>query len=206
MGVAAHGGEAGLGGDVADGAAFRSRAEQGPLRAAQHLHAVEIEHGGQGVVGVLAQRPHLDGRVVDIDARRARAGGGGDPPDGDVVGLLVVGHPRRELGQVLEGLHVQHLQLGGREGADALGHPGDQLILARGGDHHFADIGGRRLCRPAGRGEQEGREGCGEGQQAAQAPCGGHFGRAPARSSGMQARLPGKNGPSREDRARAALP
>ncbi len=192
MGVAALGDEAGLGGDVADGAAFRSRPEQGPLRAAQHFHAVEIEHRGQGVVGAEAQRPHLNGRVVDIDARRARTGGGGYPPDGDVVGLLVIGDARGELGQVLEGLHVQHLQLGGRKGADALGHPGDQLILARGGDDHLSDVGRGRVGGPAGRGQDEGREGCGDGQQTAQAPGGGHLGRSPARSSGCRPGCPGR--------------
>ena len=79
------GGQAGLGGDVAHRAAFGAGAEEGALRSAQHLDAVEIEHRRQRVVGVQAEVAHLDRRIVDIDAGGARAGGGLDAADRDVV-------------------------------------------------------------------------------------------------------------------------
>ncbi len=75
VGHAREGGQAGLGRDVANRAAFRARAKQGALGATQHFHPIKIEHGGQGVVGVQPKGSNLDGRVVDIDAGGAGAGG-----------------------------------------------------------------------------------------------------------------------------------
>src|SRR3546814_8178313 len=49
-------GEVRLRGDVADGAAFRSGAEQRALRTAQHLDALEVEDRGQRIVGTEAER------------------------------------------------------------------------------------------------------------------------------------------------------
>ena len=57
--------------DVPDRAAFRAGTEQRALRTAQHFDVVKIECLGKGVIRIEAQRPHLDRRVVNVDARRA---------------------------------------------------------------------------------------------------------------------------------------
>ncbi len=159
--VGAETGQAGLGGDVAHRAAFRPRAEQGPLRSAQHLDPLQVEHHGQGVVGVQAQRAGLDRGVVDIDAGGARSGLGVDAADRNVVPILVEADTGCELGQIRKGLDVEHLQPGRREGADALRHLADSLALPRGGDHHFGHAArgrGVRRRRPGGaRGQQRQR-------------------------------------------------
>src|SRR5450631_247940 len=61
---------AGLRHDVAHGAAFRAGAEQGSLRSAQHLDAIQVKSLGQCVVGIEADGAHLNRRIVDVNARR----------------------------------------------------------------------------------------------------------------------------------------
>src|SRR5208283_5676618 len=59
--------QARLGHDVAHGTTLGAGAEQGPLRAAQDFHPIQVKGLGQRVVGVKSELARLDGRVVDID-------------------------------------------------------------------------------------------------------------------------------------------
>src|SRR3546814_13197847 len=95
-------GEVRLRGDVADGAAFRSGAEQRALRTAQHLDALEVEDRGQRIVGTEAERAHLDRRVVDIDPGRPCARARRNAADADLVLTGIELHARLEPRQILE--------------------------------------------------------------------------------------------------------
>src|SRR3546814_8837900 len=66
-------GEVRLRGDVADGAAFRTGAEQRALRTAQHLDPLEVEDRGQRIAGAETERAHLDRRVDAIAPGRPAA-------------------------------------------------------------------------------------------------------------------------------------
>ncbi len=138
--IGAVGGQAGLRGDVAHRAAFRPGAEQGALGPAQHLDPIQVEHGGQGVVGVEADDVDLHRGVVEVDAGGRRAGGRGHAADRDVLGGGVEHHAGGVAGDVAEVLDAQdvHLVLG--EGGDAHGHLAQHLALAGGGDHHLRHL------------------------------------------------------------------
>src|SRR3546814_11184742 len=55
-------------GDVADGAAFRSGAEQRALRTAKHLDVLEVQDGGQRIFGTETERAALAERGAGIES------------------------------------------------------------------------------------------------------------------------------------------
>src|SRR3977135_1114798 len=71
-------GDARLREDVAHRSALCARAEQGALRSAQHLDALQVEGLRQRVIGVEADSAHLDWRGVDGDACGTRGAAGTD--------------------------------------------------------------------------------------------------------------------------------
>jgi hypothetical protein len=123
-------------------ACLAPRAQQLVLLAAQHLDALQVEGLRQRVIRVEADGAHLDRRVVDVDARGARAARGGDTTDRDRVGSRVIdGHPRGEARDVLEVLDAQlvHRLLG--QGGDADRHLAQGLLVACRRHHHFLQPG-----------------------------------------------------------------
>ena len=103
-------GQARLGGDVADRAAFGARAEQGALRSAQNLDPVDVEGLRQCLVGIEGERSHLNRRVIQVDAGGAGASGGRDTANRYVVRSGVVDvDARREARDVDDVLDTAHI-------------------------------------------------------------------------------------------------
>ena len=135
--------KAGLRRDVPHRAPFRTCAEQSALGAAQHLDAIEIENRGQGVVGVKAERAHLDRRIVDVDAGGARARLRNDAADGHVMSVAIKGDARCELRQIGHRLDALDRHFLPGEGAHAFGYGGKKALAARGRNHQLCDLAGR---------------------------------------------------------------
>ncbi len=134
--------------DVAHGAALGTRAEEGALRTAQHLDAVEIERLGQRVVGIESDRPHLNGGVIDIDAGGARAAGGGNAANRNRVRAGGVDrHARHEahhLGHVANAFLIERILV---ERGDADRYLADALLAPRRGDDDFLECAGSAASR-----------------------------------------------------------
>ena len=77
--------QVGLGRDEADRPALGTGSKQRALRTAQHFHPLEIEHARESARGDAtdAERPHLDRRVIEVDAGRPRTDRGADAADRD---------------------------------------------------------------------------------------------------------------------------
>ena len=121
----------GLIGDVPDGARLRAGTEEGPLRTAQHLHAIRIEQ-----VDIRREQRKGDHRLVEVDADLlldarlvAHDLAGRQAADGDLAlarSEVLNGEPahvRRDAFEVFDAAATQHLR--GRCG-DRKGHV-DQL-------------------------------------------------------------------------------
>ena len=134
--------------DEANRSAFGACAEQGALRPAQHLDALEVEDLGEGVRVPIAGVAHLDRRIVDVDA------GGGGTDIGEhaanrdvaaVVALDSAGMGELNVrGQSRDVIHIAdaeivHLLLGVRRHGDR--HPLDVLGAPLRGDGDFCELG-----------------------------------------------------------------
>ena len=122
--------ELGLVRDVANGAGLGSAAEQRSLGTLQHLDALHVHH-----VHIVVACRELHGLVVQVqgDVRERRGGrlrliartAGAQAAHEDVAGAGTVaaeGHVGRVLQKVVEGLHVELLQLIARDRLNGDGH------------------------------------------------------------------------------------
>ena len=131
--------ELGLVADVANGAGQRAGAEQGPLGAAEHLHAGDVEQ-----IQVRREQREGDGRVVQIGAHLLLdprlvpgdlAGGGSAHGDLALAGAQVLhaepGHVGRDGLDIVRAASAQDLRGGGGDGE---GHVGQLLLAEHGRD------------------------------------------------------------------------
>src|SRR5882757_4305016 len=74
--------------DETDSASFSAGPEQSPLRPAQHLHSLEIEHARIRVAAEVSDVANLNWGIVDIDRRRGRTDIGGHAANGNVGAII----------------------------------------------------------------------------------------------------------------------
>ena len=181
----------GLCGDEADGAAFRARAVERALRAAEYLDAVQIEQAWLGLAFEALNGD--DGHFIDIDAHGWVADGGADAADGDIVLARPViggkGHAGDGAGDIFIVFDMVVYQLGAADHADAARDFAGVLAALLRGDDDFLELArnlGRHGAGGVGRG---GRRLC----QCGRRPYGDHQCQTPAYAGTPHASLPPKS-------------
>ena len=137
------GAAAGLVLDQVDGAGFGGAAEQRALRAAQHFHALQVEHLDRRTAGATDRHAVLEHRDARLLGRVVEVGGDAADRDarvGDALGLhFQARHQRAEVAVVLDALRLQEVA---GVGVDGDRHVADLLFALLGGDDDAVEFAG----------------------------------------------------------------